>query len=31
MEKGELKLALEGVARFQSFIKHHFSLQLLRN
>ena len=31
MEKGELKLALEGVARFQSFIKHHFNLQLLRN
>ncbi|MBR0565775.1 CBS domain-containing protein [Azoarcus sp. L1K30] len=31
MEKGELKLAFEGVARFQGFIKHHFSLQLLRN
>lgn len=29
MEKGELRLALEGVARFQAFIKHHFNLQLL--
>ncbi len=31
MEQGELRLALEGVAKFQSFISHHFKLQLLRN
>ncbi|MCK6409604.1 putative nucleotidyltransferase substrate binding domain-containing protein [Thauera sp.] len=31
MEQGELRLALEGVAKFQSFIQHHFKLQLLRN
>ena len=31
MERGELKLALEGVARFQDFIKHHFKLHLVRN
>ena len=31
MEQGELRLAFEGVAKFQSFIEHHFKLQLLRN
>lgn len=31
MEQGEFRLALEGVAKFQAFIKHHFSLHLLRN
>ena len=31
MEQGELRLAFEGVAKFQSFIQHHFKLQLLRN
>lgn len=31
MEQGELRLALEGVEKFQSFIQHHFKLQLLRN
>jgi CBS domain-containing protein len=31
MEQGELRLALEGVAKFQAFISHHFKLQLLRN
>lgn len=31
MQHGELRLALEGVAKFQSFISHHFKLQLLRN
>ncbi len=30
MEQGELRLAFEGVAKFQSFIQHHFKLQLLR-
>ena len=30
MEQARLRSALEGVARFQSFIKHHFSLDLLR-
>lgn len=30
MEQGELRLALEGVAKFQAFIQHHFKLQLLR-
>ncbi len=29
MEQGELRLALEGVARFQGFVKHHFKLHLL--
>jgi CBS domain-containing protein len=31
MEQGELRLALEGVAKFQAFVSHHFKLQLLRN
>lgn len=31
MEQGELRLAFEGVAKFQSFIQHHFKLQLLHN
>ena len=31
MEQGELRLALEGVAKFQAFIENHFKLQLLRN
>lgn len=30
MEAARLRSALEGVARFQQFIKHHFSLDLLR-
>lgn len=30
MEQARLKSALEGVGRFQRFIKHHFSLDLLR-
>ncbi|CAH1749073.1 Signal transduction protein [Thauera humireducens] len=31
MQQGELRLALEQVAKFQGFIKHHFRLHLLRN
>ena len=31
MQQGELRLAFEGVASFQSFIQQHFKLQLLRN
>ncbi|MFT3757850.1 putative nucleotidyltransferase substrate binding domain-containing protein [Thauera sp.] len=31
MQQGELRLALEQVARFQDFVKHHFRLHLLRN
>ena len=31
MEQGELRLALQGVARFQTFIHQHFNLQLLRS
>lgn len=31
LEQGELKLALDGVTRFQDFIKQHFRLQLLGN
>lgn len=31
MEQGELRLALQGVASFQTFIHRHFNLQLLRN
>ena len=31
MQQGELRLALEQVARFQDFIKHHFRLHLMRN
>jgi len=30
MQQGELRLALEQVAKFQGFIKHHFRLHLLR-
>ncbi len=30
MEKGRLRLALEGVASFQAFLKLHFSLDLMR-
>lgn len=30
MEQGELRIALESVARFQGFIKHHFKLHLIR-
>ena len=31
MEQGELKLALDGVAQFQEFIRKHFRLHLLGN
>lgn len=31
MEQGEFRLALEGVTKFQAFIKHHFKLHLLRH
>lgn len=31
MQQGELRLALEQVAKFQGFVKHHFHLHLLRN
>ncbi|WP_341645243.1 putative nucleotidyltransferase substrate binding domain-containing protein [Thauera sp. SDU_THAU2] len=31
MQQGELRLALEQVAKFQDFIRHHFRLHLLRN
>ena len=31
MQQGELRLALEQVAKFQGFVKHHFRLHLLRN
>jgi CBS domain-containing protein len=31
MEQGELRLALQEVANFQSFIAQRFKLQLLRN
>jgi CBS domain-containing protein len=30
MEQGELRLALENVVRFQSFVRHHFKLHLVR-
>lgn len=30
MERARLRTALEGVARFQRFVKHHFSLDLMR-
>lgn len=30
MEEARLRSALEGVGRFQQFVKHHFSLDLLR-
>lgn len=30
MEQGELRIALESVARFQAFIRHHFKLHLIR-
>ncbi|MDX9698144.1 MAG: putative nucleotidyltransferase substrate binding domain-containing protein [Rhodocyclaceae bacterium] len=29
MQQGELRIALESVARFQAFIRHHFNLKLL--
>ncbi|ENO85268.1 putative nucleotidyltransferase substrate binding domain-containing protein [Thauera linaloolentis] len=31
MQQGELRLALEQVAKFQGFIKHHFRLHLMRD
>jgi CBS domain-containing protein len=30
MEQGRLRIALEGVAKFQSFLRHHFGLHLMR-
>lgn len=30
MEQGRLRIALEGVEKFQAFIRHHFGLHLLR-
>ena len=30
MEQGRLRIALEGVEKFQGFIRHHFGLHLLR-
>lgn len=30
MEQGRLRIALEGVVKFQTFLRHHFSLHLMR-
>lgn len=30
MEQGRLRIALEGVAKFQGFLRHHFGLHLMR-
>ena len=30
MEQGRLRIALEGVAQFQAYIRHHFGLHLMR-